>query len=51
MSNGAGKGDRYRPVDPKRWSEAWDRIFGKKRGCSVNHEHTKECKKKKSEGD
>jgi len=21
-----GKGDRYRPVDRKKWEEAWDRI-------------------------
>lgn len=26
----AGKGDSYRPVDPKKWSDNWDRIFGKK---------------------
>lgn len=26
----AGKGDSPRPVDYKKWSENWDRIFGKK---------------------
>lgn len=26
----AGKGDKYRPVDYKKWSENWDNIFGKK---------------------
>jgi hypothetical protein len=26
----AGKGDSPRPVDRKKWSENWDRIFGKK---------------------
>lgn len=32
MTNGqAGKGDSYRPVDPKKWSENYDRIFGKKK--------------------
>jgi hypothetical protein len=30
-NHGAGKGDSYRPVDPKKWSENWDRIFGKKK--------------------
>ncbi len=25
----AGKGDRYRPVDYKQWSDNWDKIFGK----------------------
>lgn len=28
---GAGKGDTYRPVDPKKWDENWERIFGKKK--------------------
>jgi hypothetical protein len=23
-----GKGDRYRPVDPRKWSENYDRIYG-----------------------
>lgn len=27
----AGKGDTYRPVDYKKWSENWDKIFFKKR--------------------
>ena len=27
----AGKGDSYRPVDAKKWSDNWDRIFGKKK--------------------
>jgi transcription antitermination factor NusG len=27
----AGKGDSPRPVDYKKWSENWDRIFGKKK--------------------
>lgn len=26
----AGKGDTYRPVDYKKWSENWDKIFTKK---------------------
>jgi hypothetical protein len=26
---GAGKGDRYRPVDRQKWDEGWERIFGK----------------------
>ena len=25
----SGKGDKPRPVDSKKWSENWDRIFGK----------------------
>jgi len=27
MSEGAGKGDSYRPVDQKKWRDNWDRIF------------------------
>jgi len=30
----AGKGDKYRPVDYKKWSENYDRIFGKKKKTS-----------------
>ena len=33
MSNkhGAGKGDRYRPIDQKKWDEGWEAAFGKKK--------------------
>jgi len=27
----AGKGDRYRKLDQKKWDENWERIFGKKK--------------------
>lgn len=29
--HGAGKGDRYRPVDQKKYGENWDAAFGKKK--------------------
>lgn len=29
--HGAGKGDTYRPIDYKKWSDNWDAIFGKKK--------------------
>ena len=29
--HGAGKGDAYRPVDYKKWSDNWDAIFNKKK--------------------
>ena len=32
----AGKGDSQRPVDYKKWSENWDRIFGKKKKVKKN---------------
>jgi hypothetical protein len=32
----AGKGDKPRPVDYKKWSDNWDRIFGKKKKKKVN---------------
>jgi len=38
MHNEAGKGDRYRPVDRKRWNEGWDRAFGDKMTRKVRRE-------------
>ena len=29
--HGAGKGDRYRPIDQKKWDEGWESAFGKKK--------------------
>jgi hypothetical protein len=30
MVNGqAGKGSKYRPVDPKKWDENWEKAFAK----------------------
>ena len=39
MSNkhNAGKGDRYRPVDQRRWAENWDAIFGKRKQPELNN--------------
>lgn len=31
----AGKGDKPRPFDYKKWSDNWDRIFGKKKKKKV----------------
>jgi hypothetical protein len=31
MSKGAGKGDKPRPVDAKKYAENYERIFGKKK--------------------
>lgn len=31
MTNGAGKGDRYRPVDFDKYSQGWDLAFGKEK--------------------
>lgn len=31
-TNGTGKGSTYRDVDQEKFSENWDRIFGKKEG-------------------
>lgn len=41
MNGQAGKGDTYRPVDPKKWSENYDRIFGKKKDKQSNEQHKK----------
>ena len=29
--HGAGKGDRYRPVDMKKYADNWEKAFGKKK--------------------
>ena len=31
VDGGAGKGDRYRKVDQKKWDEGWESAFGKKK--------------------
>lgn len=36
----AGKGDRYRPVDQKKWDEGYERVFGSK--PAIQDEHNKE---------
>ena len=37
MTNGqAGKGDKYRKVDSKKYAENWEKIFGKKKKDSEN---------------
>jgi len=35
-THSAGKGDKPRPVDYKKWSKNWDRIFGKKKNGKTN---------------
>ena len=43
--HGAGKGDRYRPIDQKKWEEGWEKAFGKKKpkqnSKSKNNKETK----------
>lgn len=41
----AGKGDKYRPVDYKKWSENWDKIFGKKH-INTPNTRRKKCQPK-----
>ena len=31
VDGNAGKGDRYRKVDQKKWDEGWESAFGKKK--------------------
>lgn len=31
MKNQAGKGDKLRPQNRKKWEEGWERIWGKKK--------------------
>ena len=42
--HGAGKGDAYSPVDYKKWSDNWDKIFGKKTKKGVIHNEQGERK-------
>jgi hypothetical protein len=37
----AGKGDTYRPVDYKKWSANWDKIFSKKRKKHANRNNAR----------
>ena len=39
--NSAGKGDRYRPVDEKKYAENWEKAFGKKKKPKRNKKETK----------
>ena len=32
----AGKGDKYRPVNFKKWDEGWESAFGKKKNPNKN---------------
>ena len=41
----AGKGDRYRPVNLKKYGENYDRIFGKKNKENKNDERKRSGKK------
>ena len=37
MSNGqAGKGDKYRRVDQKKWEKNWEKAFGKNKKVGIN---------------
>jgi len=33
---GAGKGDRYRNVDQKKWSANWEQVFNRKKKKKKN---------------
>lgn len=42
----AGKGDKYRPVDRKKFEEGWERAFGKK--DETEKQNTKATKPRKN---
>lgn len=50
--HGAGKGDTYRPVDYQKWSDNWDKIFGKKtkKGKVRNEQSEKGSKGNRGKG-
>jgi len=37
----AGKGSKYRPVDPKKYAENWKKAFGKKKTTKKKGKKTK----------
>tara|TARA_Y100000004_G_C8666627_1_gene307507 strand:- start:14 stop:160 length:147 start_codon:yes stop_codon:yes gene_type:complete len=47
MGEGAGKGDRYRTVDQKKWDEGWEAAFGDKKGKKKKKHVVKRQKGKK----
>jgi hypothetical protein len=47
MNGEAGKGDTYRRVDPRKWSENYDRIFGKKSKPKAKDESRKQQTRKR----
>ncbi len=44
--HGAGKGDKYRPVDQKKWDEGWESAFGRKQTKNKNSKGDKNGRKK-----
>ncbi len=42
--HGAGKGDKYRPVNQKKWDEGWEAAFGKKKPKQNSKSKKKETK-------
>jgi len=49
MTNGSGKGDRYRPVDQKKYDEGWEKAFGKGSVPDIIKKPKKKPTKKKKE--
>ncbi len=47
MGEGAGKGDRYRTVDQKKWDEGWEAAFGDKQKKNKKKHVVKRQKGKK----
>ena len=47
--HGAGKGDRYRQVDQKKYAENWEKAFGKKKTKrkDTKNERSKDCENDK----
>ncbi len=44
----AGKGDKYRKVDSKKYAENWEKAFGKKKKDSKNGNGTSRYKNNRS---
>ncbi len=46
----AGKGDKYRKVDFKKWDEGWESAFGKKTKKKKDKKHERNKTSKTSNG-
>jgi hypothetical protein len=48
VNSQAGKGDKYRPIDPVKWNEGWEKAFGKKKTKKIGTTEKSTSKGKKN---
>jgi hypothetical protein len=50
VDGNAGKGDKYRKTNQKKWDEGWESAFGKKKKTDTNSTHTNKKKRSTTKG-